>query len=515
MATNSSRAAAATADETSPKSWKTIILSELQKQANITLPLIPMNSTWFIKTAITTAFLGRLGELELAAGTLGFTFANVTGFSILTGLCWAMEPICGQAHGAQNHKLLYKTLFRAILLLLLTSIPISFSWVYVDKIFLFIGQQKDIAELAKGYVIYLLPDLVVTSVLCPLKTYLSSQGVTLPTLFSSAIALAFHVPLNILLSRDMGLKGVALATGLTDLIATITIATYVIISEIIKKKAGYEEDSELRGGEGRWLWDLLKVSEWLRLLRLAMQCCFMGCMELWCYEILIMLSGRLAGDDARRSVAVLTVVLNFDYLLYAVMISMATCASTRVSNELGGGHAQRAWFSAYVSLGLGAIAGLIGGMGMVAFRRWWGGLFSHDEGVVKGVRKGLLFMALVEVFSIPLGVCGGVVRGTSRPWLGMFSAGGFYVVGLPLAVVLCFKVGIGVEGLLLGFMGGCVSGFGLLCVVVARLDWVGEAEKAALFASVCTSRREDAQGNGLSENERYYLKPSSGNPHLC
>ncbi|PKA53090.1 MATE efflux family protein 7 [Apostasia shenzhenica] len=73
-------------------------MDELKKQRAIILPLIPMNSTWFAKTAITTAFLGRIGELELAAGTLALTFANVTGFSILNGLSWAMEPICGQAH---------------------------------------------------------------------------------------------------------------------------------------------------------------------------------------------------------------------------------------------------------------------------------------------------------------------------------------------------------------------------------------------------------------------------------
>jgi len=59
-----------------------------------------MSLTWFAKTVITTAFLGRLGELQLARGTLGFFFANVPGFSVLTGLSSAMEPICGQAHGA-------------------------------------------------------------------------------------------------------------------------------------------------------------------------------------------------------------------------------------------------------------------------------------------------------------------------------------------------------------------------------------------------------------------------------
>ena len=58
-----------------------------------------MNLTWFAKQAVPTAFLGRLGDLQLAASTLGYSFANVTGFAVLSGLCGAMEPICGQAHG--------------------------------------------------------------------------------------------------------------------------------------------------------------------------------------------------------------------------------------------------------------------------------------------------------------------------------------------------------------------------------------------------------------------------------
>ena len=158
--------------------------------------------------------------------------------------------------------------------------------------------------------------------------------------------------------------------------------------------------------------------------------------------------------NAQQSVAVLTVVLNFDYLFYGVMVSLATCASTRVSNELGAGNAATARCAAYVSLCLSTTAGGIGGLGMVALRGKWGTLFSHDEGVVVGVNKMLLVMALFEMFNFPLGACGVILRGTSRPWLGMCSAGGFYVVGLPLAVVLCFRVGLGLYGLLLGFLAG-------------------------------------------------------------
>lgn len=454
----------------SPRTLKQRIFLELKKQKRFTLPLIPMNSTWFIKTAITTAFLGRIGELQLAAGTLGYTFANVTGFSILTGLCWGMEPICGQAHGAKNQKLLHKTLLMTIALLLITTLPITLLWFYMDKIYAILGQQRDIIVIAKRYLLYLLPDLLVTTFLSPLKAYLSSQGKTLPIMLSSGTVLALiHIPANILLSRAKGIEGVALATGLTDLILTIILALYILSTEI---KSGYIKEG--------W-WDP-KWGDWVRLLSLAIQCCFTGCLKWWFYEIIILLAGRM--HDAQQMVAVLTVVLNFDYLLNGFMVSIATCASTRVSIELGAGNAVFARTAAYVSLGLSMIVGGMGGLGMIALRDKWGSLFSHNnEGVVEGVGKMLVIMAMVEVFSFPLGACGGIVRGTSKPWLGMTSVLGYYLVGLPLSVILCFRVEIGLYGLMLGFLVGSISSAGLLSVFVLRIDWDAEAEKVKKLAS--------------------------------
>lgn len=160
---------------------------ELREQRSIAVPLVVMNLMWFGKMAITTAFQGHLGELQLAGATLGFTFANVTGFSVLNGLSAAMEPICGQAYGAKNFKLLHKTLLMTILLLLLTSIPISFLWLNVEKILTCFGQQRDISAIAQNYLFFLLPDLVITSFLCPLRSYLSSQGITIPIMVSSGL----------------------------------------------------------------------------------------------------------------------------------------------------------------------------------------------------------------------------------------------------------------------------------------------------------------------------------------
>ncbi|KAF9616930.1 hypothetical protein IFM89_033000 [Coptis chinensis] len=453
-----------------PTYVKETILAELKKQRGISLPLMAMNLIWFTKIAITTAFLGRLGELQLAGGTLGFTFANVTGFAVLNGLCGAMEPICGQAYGAKNYRLLHKTLFMATLLLLVTTVPISLLWLNVDKILIHFGQQRDISIVAKQYLMYLLPDLLVTSFLCPLKAYLSSQSITLPTMFCSAIALAFHLPFNSVLSKVKGLQGVSMAIWLTDFVLVILLVAYMLVTE--RKKAE-------RWKVGGW-WDK-KLSDWIRLVRLSGPCCLTTCLEWWCYEILVLLTGRL--PNAQQAVSVLAVVLNFDYLLYSIMLSLATCASTRVSNELGSNHAEQAYKSAYVSLGVSVIFGCIGGSLMVSVRGVWGSLFSHNEEILNGVKKMMLLMAIIEVVNFPVVVSGGIVRGTASPWLAMYAnLSGFYFLALPLGVILAFKVGFKLSGLLLGFLVGVIACLILLLVFVMRINWVDEADKAQQLA---------------------------------
>ncbi|KAJ6832179.1 protein DETOXIFICATION 56 [Iris pallida] len=476
---------------------KKIIYLELRAQRWITIPLAAMNLTWFAKTAITTIFLGRLGEVSLAGGTLGFTFANVTGFSVLIGLCGAMEPICGQGHGAGNRKLLRRTLFMAILLLLVASLPISFLWLKVDKILVMFGQQRDIVILAKRYITYLLPDLVVLSFLCPLKAYLSSQEVTLPTLFSSAVALALHVPLNVILARAKGIQGVAMAIWLSDLAIVVMLASYIYNSE--RKNEG--DDSKMSQEEegGSW-WDQ-RLGNWLQLLRLSVPCCLTTCLEWWCWEILVLLTGRL--PDARRMVEVIAVVLNFDYILYSVMLSLATCASVRVSNELGAGRAQAARNSAYVSLGLSILSGLVGALATVGARGRWGSLFSHDVQVVGGVRKMMVLMALVEVVNFPLAVCGGIVRGTATPLIGMYATvGGFYLVALPLGAALAFKVKLALGGLLLGFLAGATISAAVLVVFVAFKNWDEEAKRAEKLAGLSVEGGEVHIGRELVGGEQ-------------
>jgi MATE family multidrug resistance protein len=68
----------------------------------------------------------------------------------------------------------------------------------------------------------------------------------------------------------------------------------------------------------------------------------------------------------------------------------------------------------------------------------------------------------------------------------MYAAlGGFYLVALPVAVALGFRARRGVEGLLAGLIVGATVSLAVLVVVIARMDWKAEADKARARAGVC------------------------------
>ncbi|XP_019172741.1 PREDICTED: protein DETOXIFICATION 56-like [Ipomoea nil] len=473
--------------ETRPRNLAQKILWELKVQRPIVLPLLVMNFTWFAKLSITMAFLGRLGELALAGASLGFTLANVTGFAVLNGLCCAMEPICGQAFGAKNLKLLHKTLVMAVLLLLLVSLPVAFLWLNVDRILICFGQQEDISLVAKKYLLFLLPDLVIVSFLCPLKYYLSAQSITIPIMLSTALAVALQVPMNLLLYKARGVEGVAMAFWMTDFTIMFLLAVYVVISENWKSQ---------KWAEGGW-WEQ-STSDWKQLIKLAVPCCLTTCLEWWCYEILVLLTGRL--HNAKQAVGIIAILLNFDYVLFSVMQSLATAASVRVSNELGANNAATARISVSVSLGLGVISGVLGSLATVGARGFWGALFTHEKGITRGVKKMMLILAVMEIVNFPLAVSGGIARGTARPLVGTYaSVCGFYLLALPLGVILAFKLHLGLTGLLVGFIAGVTVCLVVLVVFIARNNWDEEAKKAQILACCTDEEEEEAANDDKSE----------------
>lgn len=419
-------------------------------------------------------FLGYLGELELAGGSLSIGFANITGYSVISGLAMGMEPICGQAYGAKQWKLLGLTLQRTVLLLLSTSIPISFMWLNMKRILLWCGQDQQISSVAHTFILFSIPDLFFLSLLHPLRIYLRTQSVTLPLTYCSAISVLLHVPINFLLviHFKMGISGVAIAMVWTNLNLFLLLSSFIYFSGVYKKSWVSPSMDCLRG--------------WSSLLALAIPTCISVCLEWWWYEFMILLCGLLVNPKA--TIASMGILIQTTSLVYVFPSALSLGVSTRIGNELGANRPEKARISMIVSLVCAVGLGLAAMLFTTLMRHQWGKFFTTDAEILNLTAIALPVAGLCELGNCPQTTGCGVLRGSARPTIGAnINLGSFYLVGMPVAIFLGFVVKIGFAGLWLGLLAAQASCALLMLYVLSNTDWTVQVERARQLTQTYTT----------------------------
>lgn len=441
------------------------VVEEMRAIGKISIPTAATGLVLYSRAMISMLFLGYLGDLELAGGSLSIGFANITGYSVLSGLAMGMEPICGQAYGAKQRKLLGLTLQRTILLLLSASLPISFLWLNMKRILLWCGQDEKISSAAHTFIIFAVPDLVFLSFLHPLRIYLRSQNITLPITYCSFISVFFHVPLNYLLvvHLRMGIAGVALAMVWTDLNLFLCLLLFILVSGVYRDSWVSPSADCLKG--------------WSALLGLAVPTCVSVCLEWWWYEFMIMLCGLLANPKA--TVASMGILIQTTSLVYVFPSALSLGVSTRVGNELGANRPANARRATIVSLACAVVLGLMAMAFTTSMRHRWGRLFTKDEDILELTAVALPIAGLCELGNCPQTTGCGVLRGSARPSTGAnINLGSFYLVGMPVAILMGFVAGIGFAGLWSGLLAAQASCATLMAYVLVTTDWKEEVERA-------------------------------------
>lgn len=458
------------------------------------LPLILAGLLLYPRGIISMYFLGRLGELELAGGALSIAFANITGYSVLYGLALGTEPICGQAYGAKQWSLMALTTKKAIIGLIFTSVPIAFLWFNMQRILLLCGQDKGVTEVAGVYIIYSIPDLAVHCVLHPLRIYLRSQNITIPLSICAALALPLHVLANILLVNvlHMGVQGVALAAVWTNVNMLMFLLVYLNFSHAAMK--------------GIWLstgWSFSK-KDWAPLVKLAIPSCVLVCLEWWWYEFMIMLSGLLV--EAKATVATMGILIQITALVYIFPSSLSLAVSTRVSNELGANRPAKARLAVMVASCCAVVLGFVAMAFTTTIRHTWGRMFTKDETILRLTAIALPIIGLCELGNSPQTTGCGVLRGSARPSLGVkINLASFYIIGMPVSIILVFGFGIGFVGLWLGLLAAQASCAISMLFVMMRTNWLVEAERSKGLTGMHEAEEENAR---LISAESEELGPS-------
>ncbi|KAL6989997.1 Protein DETOXIFICATION 55 [Sarracenia purpurea var. burkii] len=451
------------------------VVEELKRMTEIGFPIAAIGLVGYLKNMISVVCMGRLGSLELAGGALAIGFTNITGYSVLSGLAMGMEPLCSQAFGSKNMKLVSLTLQRTILLLLLASLPIGLLWFNLESLMLRLHQNPDITNIASLYCRYAIPDLIANSLLHPLRIYLRSKGTTWPLMGCTSLAILLHLPITILFtfSLRLGVRGIAVSTFVTNFNTLFFFLGYAIYTRtpnepmcqpLIPQIMSLSSTTSL--GE-----------EWGMLLRLAIPSCLAVCLEWWWYEFMTLLAGYL--NKPHVALATSAIVVQTTSLMYTLPSALSASVSTRVGNELGAGRPGKASLATMVAIGLALLTSLCGLLWTMLGRDAWGRVFTKDNEVLELTMAVLPVIGLCELANCPQTTCCGVLRGSARPTVGAgINFYSFYLVGMPVALILAFVCRLGFLGLCFGLLAAQVTCVISIFTVIYKIDWDKESLKA-------------------------------------
>jgi MATE family multidrug resistance protein len=249
-------------------------------------------------------------------------------------------------------------------------------------------------------------------------------------------------------ARAMGAEG----SGWSTCIARVYMAA--VLGFVI-----WRREPELRKTD--WSFDGKRVKA---LLKLGLPAAGQMALEIGVFAAVAMLIGRLSAVAlAANQIAIVIVSTT-----YMVPLGISSAAAVRVGNRLGAGERSGAVRSGWTAIVMGAAVMSLAGVTLLSVPHGIARLFTPDEGVIAAGVTLLRISAFFQLFDGLQVVASGALRGTGdthTPMLCHF--GGYWLIGLPLGAVLCFREGYGAAGLWAGLSAGLIL-IGIVLVVLWR-----------------------------------------------
>ncbi|CAL4888389.1 unnamed protein product [Urochloa decumbens] len=444
---------------------ESLVLTEVKKQLYLAGPLVAGQLLQNIVQMISIMFVGHLGKLPLAGASVASSFATVTGFSLLGGMVYSLETLCGQAFGAARHHMLGVYKQRAMVVLSLVSLPAAAVWACAGQILAWCGLDPEIAAAAGGYIRWLIPALFAYGPLQCHVRFLQAQNAVVPVMLSSGATAVAHVAVCWLLVHGLGMgsNGAALGTAVSYLVNLSVLAVYVRVSPACRDTwTGFSMEAFRGVGD---------------FLKLAVPSALMVCMVWWSFELLVLLSGLL--PNPKLETAVFSISMNIAFMAFMVPLGLSAAISTRVSNELGAGRPEAARLATRVIMVIAFLVCAAEGLVVLLVRNIWGLAYSNNEEVTKYTVRITPTLAVAIFLDGLQGVLSGVIRGCGQQKIGAFiSIASYYIVGVPSAFFFAFLCHLGGKGLWFGQICGMVVQMVVLLSITLCTNWDKEVLKA-------------------------------------
>ncbi len=409
-------------------------------------PLAMAELGWMAMGFVDTIMAGRLGAASIGAGSLGgmlFYPIAICGTGMLAG----MDTLVAQAFGARNDAACRRTLVQGLWIAAGVAPVVGLLLALTVPLLLAIGTNPRVMELLGPFVHALLWGVLPLLFYAAFRRYLQAMNIVKPITFAVISANLLNFAGNWLFmygnwgAPRLGLEGSGFSTSISRVYIAFVLLVAVLRHE---RKHGNPVGQAVPPAGFTWRpqWTLI-----LRLIALGFPSAMQILAEGAVFGIVTVMAARF--DEV--SLAAHSIAVNVISITYMVPLGISSAAAVRVGQAFGRKSPRGIAVSGWTALLLGA--GFMGsaGLALALVPRWIARLYTPEAAVIAASAALLRIAALFEIFDGLQVVATGALRGlgdTRTPALAHLA--GYWMIGLPVAYVLCFTYGWGVTGIWVG-----------------------------------------------------------------
>ncbi|XP_030523071.1 protein DETOXIFICATION 33-like isoform X2 [Rhodamnia argentea] len=353
-------------------------VKESKKTWEIAAPAILTAVAQFSIGIVTAAFVGYVGDVELAAVSVVQNVLEGFVYGVMLGMGSALETLCGQAVGAGKLHMLGIYMQRSCIITGVTALLLTPVYIFVSPILQILRQDKHISVLAGKYSLWVIPQLYAYALNFPVQKFLQSQSKVWVMTIISLVALALHCLLNwvFLSNLQYGLRGAAIAGNISW--------WFLVVAQTIYVVGGYFPEA--------WTgFSMLAFKSLAGFVKLSLASAIMLCLELWYYTAVILMVGCLKHPEI--AVDAISICMNLQTWVLMIALGFNASVSVRVSNELGAGDAKAAKFSVVINVLTSTAIGILFTAVVAATTSEFPKIFSNQKEVITETSKLGYFLA--------------------------------------------------------------------------------------------------------------------------
>lgn len=413
-------------DEYSPR---VNLRAELRALLALAIPVALSEIGWMTMSVVDVIMVGKLGPAAIGAVGLGnaiYYAPSLFGIGLLLGL----DTLVSRSWGARDFDDCHRSLAQGMYIALAFTPVLMLFIVFARPLFTGHGVDALVGRLTRSYAGILNLGTLPLLVYGGFRRYLQGVARVRPVTFALISANVVNLAGNwIFIYGKLGMPALGVnGSAISTVIARVYMAgVLVYFAWQHERRRGHPLFAHWPGPD----WSRIRA-----LLDLGVPSAFQVVLEVAAFGAATILASHLGAV----ALATHEIVLNCAAYTYMVPLGVSAAGAVAVGHAIGAGNPAKArragWMAVAIGVGFMAFAALL----FVVTPRPILEIYSRDARVLQLGTRILLIVAAFEIFDGTQIISIGVLRGLGETKIPMLlNFGGYWLFGLPLGALLCFR----------------------------------------------------------------------------